>query len=135
MRNWITTAHPHRFFLLDGLGALLSAIMLGIVLVHFDPLFGMPVRVLRILALIACLFSAYYFICFYLRLKTWPAFLRGIALANLLYGAGTIILLGVYRDQMTLWGEAYFAGELLVILGLAIAEWRFAAHSVGERQG
>ena len=39
-------------FLIDGVGALVSAFMLGVVLTQFDSLFGMPISTLNILRLI-----------------------------------------------------------------------------------
>jgi len=126
MRNWINASHPHRFFLLDGLGALLSALMLGVVLVHFESVFGAPVATLRLLALIALVFAAYDFTCYFLSLKPWPVLLRGIALGNLLYCALTLLLMALHRNQLTMLGYAYFLAELLVIVILAVAEWRFA---------
>ena len=43
--------------LADGIGALVSAIMLGIVLPNFQPLVGMPLKELYILAAIPVVFS------------------------------------------------------------------------------
>lgn len=43
-------ANPKKLFQIDGLGAILSAILLGIILVRFERFFGIPVSTLYFLA-------------------------------------------------------------------------------------
>jgi hypothetical protein len=132
MQNWISPLHPHRVFLLDGLGALLSAVLLGVVLVRFAPLFGVEPTLLYKLSLIACLFAVYDSVCYVLRVKCWRVFLRGIALANVFYVLLTMILLAAHWHTRTALGVAYFLGEMAVILFLAFWEWRFAGGKAME---
>ncbi|MEL6140721.1 MAG: hypothetical protein AAFU67_03805, partial [Bacteroidota bacterium] len=49
-----TTTHPKQLFLIDGLGATLTAICLGVVLTRLESLFGMPRTILIPLSLVAC---------------------------------------------------------------------------------
>lgn len=123
-------ASVRRLFLIDALGALTTAFMLGLVLTHFQVYFGMPRNVLQLLALVAVAFFVYSFAC-YLRLpEKWRVFLWGIAVANLLYCVLTLSLVVYWYGQLTPLGILYFAGEALIIVVLAITELR-VAHTAG----
>ena len=61
--------NPKKLFLLDGLGAILSAILLGVVLVNQQALFGIPKPTLYFLASLPCLFAVYDFYCYLMILK------------------------------------------------------------------
>ena len=54
---------PKVLFLVDGLGALLSAFLLGFVLVRLERVFGIPPDALYLLATVPCLFALYDFYC------------------------------------------------------------------------
>ncbi len=113
-------------FLIDGIGALLTATLLSQVLARWVPVFGMPRDVLHILALIACGFALYSFSChFWLKTKQ-PAFLSGIAIANILYCLLTLGLALYLRESLTWLGMAYFAGEILIVMSLARLEIQLA---------
>lgn len=77
--------HPREMFLVDGLSALLSAFLLGIVLVTFEELFGVPKSTLYFLASLPCIFFVYDFYWYFNVNKTSSLFLKIIAIANLLY--------------------------------------------------
>jgi hypothetical protein len=55
------TSNPKLLFLIDGVGALLSAFLLGVVLASAETTFGMPSKTLYFLATLACLFALYSF--------------------------------------------------------------------------
>jgi ABC-type Fe3+-siderophore transport system permease subunit len=116
---------PRRIFLLDGIGALLTALLLTFLLARFQEAFGMPVSVLRILATIAFAFAIYSFICYFAAEK-WRPFLKFIAIANVTYCLVTSILLITNYKQLTVLGLVYFLAEILIILTLAIYEWRLS---------
>jgi hypothetical protein len=105
---------------------MLSAFFLGLVLVQFQDYFRVPEFLLYKLALIAAMFAAYDFICYFCCVELWVPFLRGIAWANLVYGVLSVLLLVVYQVPLTGLGFAYFAGELLILLALSTVELRFA---------
>jgi len=44
-------------FLLDAIGALVSALLLGVVLVKYQEIFGIPIPTLYVLAIIPCFFA------------------------------------------------------------------------------
>jgi len=111
-----------RLFLIDGLGALLSAFFLGVVLVRYQVYFGMPVPVLRVLAGIALGFAVYSLSSHILLKSGGRPFLRLIAMANGLYCALTAGLLVHYAGQLTPPGWIYFVLELVVVLSLVRVE-------------
>lgn len=48
--------------------------------------------------------------------------LRVLAGANMAYCVAAAVLCVTYRATLTLWGGAYFAGEIAIVLALAAAE-------------
>ena len=117
---------PRRLFLIDGLGALLSAFLLGIVLVQFESAFGMPRKTLYFLAFLPCLFAIYDFICYFRFTDDWKPFLKGIAFANLGYCGISIVMLGFHFSELTILGLVYFLVEIFVVAVLAMVELRVA---------
>ncbi len=116
------TAKPRRIFLIDGLGALLTAFLLCVVLAPFQSFFGMPVQVLYLLGAVAVVFAVYSFSCYFLLKQAQRSFLKAIIIANLLYCLVSLGLVIYYFQQLTVWGLLYFAGEIIVILALAALE-------------
>ena len=76
---------PKILFLIDGLGALLTAFFLFVILRTFNEYFGMLQTTLTYLSLIAVIFCLYSITCFFLLSDNWKPFLRVISIANLLY--------------------------------------------------
>ncbi len=135
----VAALSPQQLFLIDGLGALLSAFLLGVVMVRWEPVFGMPPKVLYPLAAIAGVFALYSLSChFFLtqkgafaaqRLASKQA-LRGIAVANLLYCGLTLGLVVYYYPQLTVLGVAYFLLESFVVLNLVVVEPKASKHAL-----
>lgn len=113
---------PRRLFLIDGLGALLTASLLAFVLVPLERYFGMPVRVLYPLAAVAGLFALYSLLCYARFPANWQLYLRGIAVANLSYCVLTAVLVVYFWQQLTVLGVLYFVGEMGVVSGLVAVE-------------
>jgi len=99
--------YPKRLFLLDGLGAFLTAFFLGVVLVTFEDKFGMPQKVL------------------YAK-NNWRPYLKIIAVANLLYCCLTFGLVIFFYSKLTQLGLIYFLLEIFIIINLAIIELKVA---------
>lgn len=116
-------------FFADASGALLSAVMLGIVLPAYTDFFGMPQQILRPLAMTAGIFCIYSSVCFFLAPKRWQIFLRTIAFLNLGYCCASAIFMYQFWSSLTLWGSLYFLSEKLVVLALAGIELRISAKS------
>ncbi len=119
MKNLLNTIFsPERIFLVDGLGAALTATMLGVALPAFVGFFGMPTTVLYPLAGAAACLAIYSFSCHFLKPQRWQLYLRGIASLNLAYCCSSLVLMYFFWGALTTWGIAYFASEKLVILQL-----------------
>jgi len=117
-------------FLLDFLGAVLSAVLLGVVLVRYQAYFGMPVHVLYSLSFVACAFAVYSGSCYLLRVSN-AVFLRIIAVANCTYCAVTIALLFQFYHSLTTLGLVYFIAEIFVIAFFGRMEWRYSKPTSG----
>jgi len=118
-----------QLFLLDGIGALLSAILLGCVLTRFESFFGIPKSTLYFLATLPCFFALYDFYCYYKIDKNLGKYLKLIAIVNILY---CILSLGFgfyHYQKITLFGWAYIIIEIIIVLVLAIIELKMAKYS------
>ena len=118
--------NPRQLFLIDGLGAIVTAFLTGIVLVYFESFFGMPKSILIPLALVACGFSVYSLTCYFTNIRNWQFLLRIIAVANLLYCGVTMGFVVYYFELLTSFGLLYFLSELLIIVVLVMIEWKVA---------
>lgn len=106
-------------FLIDGLGALLSAVLLGVVLVRFENIFGMPRHVLYVLSIIAGLLSVYSLTSYFLIRKNPKPYLKILAIANFLYCCLTVSLVFSFYKELSYLGLIYFLAEVGVIVTLA----------------
>jgi hypothetical protein len=118
---------PKKLFLVDSLGALLSALLLGLVLTRFEKTFGMPQNVLYILATLPCIFAIYSFLCFVSETQNWRLFMKIIATANLLYCCLTAGLMIYFYEKLTVLGFIYFVLEIIIVISLAFIEWKTAS--------
>ncbi len=116
--------NPKRVFLFDGLGALLTAFMIGVVLTALKDHIGMPVYVLNGLAIIAGCFAIYSFTSYIVPLKNWKPLLWGIMILNLFYCCGTAFLLFDFQERLTDLGMLYFVLEIVIIFVLVNIEYR-----------
>jgi len=116
-----------KLFLIDSLGAMLSAFILSQLLARFENVFGMPKNVLYQLSIIACVFAIYSLTCYLTKLENWRLYLKLIATANFTY---CIITLGCIIDQfqkITFLGHLYFVIELCIVIPLAFFEFKTAS--------
>ena len=118
--------NPRTIFLIDGIGAIVSAVMLGIVLPLLQDLIGMPTEVLYYLASAAVMFAIYSLSCALIVPIKWPTFLRIIAFVNLTYCAVSVGLVYHYYPQLTKLGMAYFTIEKLIVIYIVMMELKAA---------
>ena len=116
------TLSTKKLFLIDGLGAFLTAFFLFAILRTFNEYIGMPQAILTKLSIVAVLFCVYSIGCFFLVNKNWKPFLLAISIANLLYCCVTIGFIMYYYPQLTSLGLTYFLLELVVVCGLVFVE-------------
>ena len=118
--------------LIDAVGALISAIMLGVILVRFEYLIGMPQNVLYLLAAIPSVFLIYDLISYAVDNANHRVLLRIIAFANLGY---TLISGGlVYQHivQLKVLGLVYFASEIIILIVLVRFELKLSSQKVAR---
>lgn len=115
---------PRTLFLVDGAGALVTALLVGVVLPALGDLIGMPRPVLQALALAAAVFAAYSLTCAAVRPTRWPGYLRGIALANAGYCVITAAVLIRFAAVLHVLDWLYFVGEIVVVGALVTLELR-----------
>ncbi len=106
--------------LLDGIGAMLTAITVGLILPVLQAWIGLPTLTLRLLGGFAMVLAAYS-LSRHFTGRTTPTALRRIASANLAYCALTAAIVAWHARDVTAWGFAYFGGEIVIIAALS---WR-----------
>ena len=116
---------PSKVFVIDGLGAVLSALFLGIALPAFDV--GVPREQLYLLAGVALLLALNGGLAWRFAGERGPGWLRLTACLNLGYTLLTGGLLSLHASAMTGLGLLYFGGEIVIILCLAAWELRVAS--------
>ncbi len=119
-------ANPKKLFLIDGLGAILSALLLGVVLVKFERIFGIPPPTLYILAALPLLYAIYDFSCYGKENLRIGIFLKGIAIMNLLYCCFSAAAALYHLHTITVFGWSYILLEISLVTILAIFELRSA---------
>ena len=115
--------NPKKLFLIDGFGAILSSFLLGVVLVKFEQILGIPPPVLYFLAIIPIFFVVYDFFCFQKHNKI-GLLLKGIAVLNLVYCCISIGLIFYHFSTVTILGWAYIIVDVVVITFIAMIEFR-----------
>ena len=113
-------------FLIDGFGALTSALLLGIVLVQFNEFFGIPIKTLYFLAALPCVFAVYDFVCYFAVKNDLNSALKRIAIANLGYCFLSLGFAIYHVHSITTLGWAYVLGEIGIVAALAMVELRSA---------
>lgn len=116
---------PKTLFLIDGIGAVVTALSLYVMKVALNEYFGMPPSLLTYLSAIAIVFGIYSFSCFILVQQNSKRFLKIIGYANLSYCCLTAFLVIDYYHHLTLLGVAYFLGEIAIICTLVFVELTF----------
>ncbi|WP_436516934.1 hypothetical protein [Ekhidna sp. To15] len=112
-------------FLIDGMGALVSAFFLGFILIRFQSLVGMPVEVLYPLAALALIFAIYSLSCYLLAPTNLHPFLKFIAIVNSFYCLATLGLVIWHYQLLTFLGFCYFFLEIVIIALLVSLELRY----------
>ncbi len=87
---------------IDGLGALISAILLGIIMIEYRAYFGMPIEILYPLATIALIFAMFSISCASIVKGSLKKHLGLIAFLNIAYCGLSSLLVFYYFPQLTL---------------------------------
>ena len=129
------TLQPKTLFLIDGLGALVTAFFLFVILRTYNVYFGMPQNTLTYLSLIAIVFCLYSITCYFFLKDNWRPFLRTISIANLLYCCLTMGLVIYYYPSLTILGVSYFLAEIIVVFVVVFVELKTLAATVQKKRG
>lgn len=127
------TLAPKQLFLIDSLGGILSALLLGVVLARFETAFGMPQKVLYLLACLACVYTIYSLLSYWRIKENWRPYMQAIAIANLFYCCLTIGLVIYHFQKLNKLGLLYFLLEVVVIISLIIVELKTVSRFHGEK--
>lgn len=117
---------PKSIFIVDGIGALITAFSLGVVLMNLEGIFGIPKTTLRVLAIVPVLYVVYDCVSYFKAGKQVSYYLKGIAILNLMYCPLSIGLALYDGQRITLLGWTYLIIEVLVIFAIAIFELSLA---------
>lgn len=121
------SSFPRKLILVDFSGALVSAFMLGIVLVHWNSFFRIPINALYVLAVIPCFFALYGLSIYAVESANARAFLKNIAYLNLTYCIFSAAVAVFYASRIKVAGWIYLVFEILIVLFLARLEWKVAS--------
>ena len=117
-------AYPGNLFLMDALGALLSAFLLRVVLVRLESLFGIPVPTLYFLASFPVAFAFFDGIVFLSKAAPVARYLKWLALFNLLYCL--LSLTTAFYHSISVLGWIYILVEVSIVASIAALELRVA---------
>ncbi|MEO1713346.1 MAG: hypothetical protein AAFU60_08435 [Bacteroidota bacterium] len=114
---------PRPLFLIDAAGAAVSAFLLGVVLVYFQPFFGIPLSTLYLLAVIPCFFMVYDLVGYFTN-RNAHILLGRVARLNVFYCLLSLSMMFADYALITVWGWVYVLGEISIVLPLAWIEWQ-----------
>ena len=115
---------PKKLILLDAIGALLSAFLLGVVLVRWQHLVGISVPTLYLLAAIPVLFILYDLFYFAKKDHNLSRPLKTLAIMNAGYCILSICTACYEHTKITPLGWAYLSIEILLVLSIALVEYK-----------
>ena len=115
--------HLKKIFLLDGFGAMLSAFILGIVLVKLESIFGIPKISLYFLASLPFLFAVYDLYVYFNINENLEKYLKVIAIFNIIYCCISIGIAFYNFQLLTAFGWIYILIEVLIIAFIAKMEF------------
>ena len=111
-----------KLLIFDAVGALVSAFMLGVVLVRFQSLFGIPLSALKVLASIPVGFMLYDSLALLSNSERQPSRLMTIGTLNILYCVLSLIMALWHRGSLTIYGWGYIIIEVIIVVALSLYE-------------
>lgn len=123
-------SNPKKLFLVDSVGAFMTAFFLAVVLPTFEEYIGMPRRILVPLSAVALAFGLNSIFCYFFIGQNWKPFLKSICIANLVYCCLTTGLLIFFYASLTALGLMYFLLENALICVLIIIERKALKYQV-----
>lgn len=124
--------NPKKLLLIDGCGAIISALLLGVVLVRFEKYVGIPPATLYLLAVFPIMFAIYDLFSYLQSHNKQPLLLKGIAFLNYIYCCLSIGVAFYHYETLTTLGWIYILIETLIIMILATWELNIATRNLGQ---
>lgn len=118
--------NPKKLLIIDGVGAIISAFLLGVVLVKFENIFGIPKQTLYILASLPVLFAIYDLYAFKQENNKIYMFIKNIALLNILYCFISIGFAFYHIETIKFFGWIYIIVEIFIVAILASIELKIS---------
>ena len=115
--------NERNIFLLDGFGAVASALFTGLLLPRFSLFLGINSSLLTTLALIPATYAIYSLSCYFIIKNTKPWMLLTIICGNLLYCLISLSLI-LFRERITWRAQVLLAVEIAIVLGVVFLEYR-----------
>ncbi len=123
LKNKRSLFSPRNLLLLDGFGAMVSAIMVGLVLPQFENQLGIPSTTLQYLGAIPIPFIMYDGFGYSNWNNYQKPYLLNIAILNFIYCGISLTAILYHSTTITHLGYMYFLGEIALILLLVYFEW------------
>lgn len=115
-----------KLLLFDGIGALVSAASLGLILPAVQPYVGFPSETLILLAFLALGLSCFSLISYGFFRESWKSCVSKVGWLNLAYCFLTVALLIYHWNNIGLLGLIYFPAEIALVVLLARWEIKVA---------
>lgn len=116
--------NPKTIFLVDSIGAFLSAFCLMIISRFYSNYFGINPSTLQLLTILPIIFCIYSACCYLLIKRSYKPFILIIAIANFLYCLITLVLMFTLYSELTILGLSYFVIELMIIALIISIEFK-----------
>lgn len=116
--------NPKTIFLVDSIGAFLSAFCLMIISRFYSNYFGINPSTFQLLTILPILFCIYSACCYLLIKRSFKSFILIIAIANFLYCLITLVLMFTLYSELTILGLSYFVIELMIIALIISIEFK-----------
>lgn len=124
---------PNLIFLIDGLGAFISAFMLAFVLKWFANYVQIPPKMLCILTLPALVYMFFSLSCYIVKVKNRDFFLKIILTGNILYFCLSIFATFIFYSSINILGLIYLGSECLVLLFLICLEYELLTQKYAKK--
>jgi hypothetical protein len=118
--------NPQAIFLIDSIGAFLSALCLLIISRFYNDYFGIDPSTLQLLTILPIIFFIYSASSYILIKHSYKSFIQIIAIANLLYCLITLVFISYFFAAISILGLSYFILEIFVIAFVVYLEFTVA---------
>lgn len=122
MKYLINKFNNKNIYLLDAIGALISACLLLFIITFFSTQFSIPTSFVHGLIIMSFMMSIHSFLAYTFSKKYWRSYLKYIALINVNYSIVTFACCISLNYDLTLMVPIYFALEATVLILLSYVE-------------